>query len=466
MTVRTRFAPSPTGLLHVGGARTALFAWLYAKKHQGSFVLRIEDTDRERSTEASVNAILEGMSWLGMEADEGPYYQTKRFDRYYEVIEQLLVSGHAYRCTCTRERLDELRDTQTKQKLKPRYDGHCRDKNLPAGEAPFVVRFKNPLDGDVVFDDQVYGTISISNRELDDLIIARSDGTPTYNLTVVVDDYDMKISHVIRGDDHINNTPRQINILKAMGADIPVYAHLPMILGDDQKRLSKRHGAVGVMEYYEQGYLPHALLNYLVRLGWSHGDQEIFSMEEMINNFSLKAIGKAASAFNTQKLLWLNQHYLKSDSADSVAEALKPHMEKLGLDLSQGPALEAIVQLQAERVKTLIEMAERSQYFYQPVTEYDDKAVKKNFSAAIIDPLQTVHDKLSQLSAWEEEPMHQVIIETAEHFDLKLGKLAQPIRVAVTGNTVSPSIDSTLFHLGRDRVLERLLNAIEFIKNL
>lgn len=463
MTVRTRFAPSPTGLLHVGGARTALFSWLYAKKHQGSFVLRIEDTDRERSTEASVNAILDGMAWLGMAADEGPYYQTQRFDRYYEVINQLLDSGHAYRCTCSRERLDALREEQIANKVKPRYDGHCRGKDLPAGDTPFVVRFKNPTEGEVVFDDQVYGRIAIRNEELDDLIIARSDGTPTYNLTVVVDDYDMQITHVIRGDDHINNTPRQINILSAMGADIPVYAHLPMILGDDQKRLSKRHGAVGVMEYCDQGYLPHALLNYLVRLGWSHGDQEIFSVEEMIAAFELNAINKGASAFNTQKLQWLNQHYMKSDSAESVAAALMPHMEKLGIDVTQGPALTDIVSLQAERVKTLVEMAERSAYFYLPVTSYDETAAKKQFSKDIIPALQMVHDKMAGLDNWAIESMSQIVIETAEHFGLKMGKLAQPLRVALTGNTVSPSIDATIFYIGRAEVLARLEKAIAYI---
>jgi len=338
MTVRTRFAPSPTGYLHIGGARTALFSWLYARKHGGKFILRIEDTDLERSTAESVNAILEGMTWLGLEYDEGPFFQTRRFDRYQEVIQKLLDAGHAYRCACSKERLDELREAQMARKEKPRYDGHCRHKTVSA-DAPHVIRFKNPLQGQVVIDDLIRGRVIIQNTELDDLIIQRSDGTPTYNLTVVVDDYDMQITHVIRGDDHLNNTPRQINILQAIGAPIPTYAHLPMILAEDGAKLSKRvHGeSVSVIQYREEGYLPEALLNYLVRLGWSHGDQEIFTIDEMIRLFDLANVNNSASSINISKLLWLNQQYLKDSDPAHIAHHLAYHLGKLGIDPGGGP---------------------------------------------------------------------------------------------------------------------------------
>ncbi|MEM7017051.1 MAG: glutamate--tRNA ligase, partial [Pseudomonadota bacterium] len=350
MTIRTRFAPSPTGYLHIGGARTALFCWLYARKHDGQFILRIEDTDRERSTDESVQAILDGMAWLGLEADEGPFYQTHHFDRYKEVIQQLLDAGKAYHCYCSQERLDKLRAEQMEKKLKPRYDGHCRSlKTPPAGDIKPVVRFKNPTAGDVAFKDMIKGTIRISNEELDDLIIARSDGTPTYNLTVVVDDMDMNITHVIRGDDHVNNTPRQINILNALKAKIPEYAHAPMILGDDGQRLSKRHGAVSVLQYQQDGYLPHALLNYLVRLGWSHGDQEIFSMDELQSLFNINDVNRAPSAFNTEKLNWLNQHYIKNAPPADLAEPMAKQFAELNIDTSQGPAIEDAITLFQER---------------------------------------------------------------------------------------------------------------------
>jgi glutamyl-tRNA synthetase len=361
MTTRTRFAPSPTGYLHVGGARTALFSWLYARKHGGQFVLRIEDTDLERSTKESVNAILEGMTWLGLEYDQGPFYQTERFERYSEVIQQLMEKGLAYRCNCSKERLEELRDEAMKRKAKPRYDGHCRGKEVDPNE-PHVIRFANPLDGAVVVDDLVRGKVTFDNTELDDLIIQRTDGSPTYNLTVVVDDMDMEINVVIRGDDHLNNTPRQINILQALGQEPPKYAHVPMILGDDGARLSKRHGAVSVVQYREDGYLPEALLNYLVRLGWSHGDQEVFSLDEMIELFDIDAVNKGASTFNTEKLLWLNQHYIKSSDPARIAHLLSPHMGRLGIDPSQGPDLVDVVRAQQERAKTLVEMAEISAF--------------------------------------------------------------------------------------------------------
>lgn len=454
MTVITRFAPSPTGYLHVGGARTALYCWLYARKTKGKFILRIEDTDLERSTQESVQAILDGMNWLNLQHDEGPYYQTKRFDRYQEVIDQLLREGKAYRCYCSKERLEQLREEQMANKEKPRYDGFCSEKSNGKDDG-YVIRFRNPKDGVVEFDDLIRGKLSFSNHELDDLIIARSDGTPTYNFTVVVDDWDMNITHVIRGDDHINNTPRQINILRALGATPPSYAHVPMILGSDGKRLSKRHGAVSVMQYREEGYLPEALLNYLVRLGWSHGDQEIFSIDEMIQFFEISDINKAAAAFNTEKLLWLNQHYIKTSDPEHVAKELAWHMQQLEIDISNGPALTDIVKAQAERAKTLREMAEKSRIFYTDI-QYNEEARNKNITAEIIPALAAIHDGLAQLSDWKKEAIHQVIADTADKLSLKLGKVAQPLRVAVTGDTISPSIDVTIALLGKEKTLERL----------
>ena len=380
MSVVTRFAPSPTGYLHVGGARTALYSWLYAQRMGGEFVLRIEDTDIERSTQEAIDAILEGMEWLGLSWDKGPYYQTKRFERYKELVGELLEKGEAYRCFCSKERLDELRDGQEARGEKRRYDGHCR--NLTADQIdaskPHVIRFKNPLDGSVVFDDNIRGPIEVSNAELDDLIIARTDGTPTYNFCVVIDDWDMGVTHVVRGEDHINNTPRQINILKALGAPIPEYGHVSMILGDDGKKLSKRHGAVSVMQYRDDGYLPEAVMNYLVRLGWSHGDQEVFSIEEMKSLFTLEEVSKSASAFNTEKLNWLNQHYMKNSDLSHVAEYLQWHMDDQGINTANGPALESVIAIQAERVKTLKEMAQISRYFYEDFDALDEKAAKKH----------------------------------------------------------------------------------------
>ena len=380
MTITTRFAPSPTGYLHVGGARTALFSWLYARKHGGKFILRIEDTDLERSTQESVDAILQGMTWLELNYDEGPFYQTHRFDRYKEVIQQLLAQGDAYYCYCSKEELEQLRTEQMVNKEKPRYNGKCRVCAEPITGREPVVRFKNPVDGVVTIPDLVKGDIVVANKELDDLIIARADGTPTYNLTVVVDDMDMGVSHVIRGDDHINNTPRQMNILKALGAALPQYAHLPMILGADGARLSKRHGAVSVMQFRDEGYLPEALLNYLVRLGWSHGDQEIFSLDEMINYFDLNDVNGSASTFNMEKLLWLNHQYIMNSEPAHVARHLSWHMGQLGIDPSEGPALVDVVKAQRERCKTLVEMASVSRYFYKEFDAYDEKSVKKNFT--------------------------------------------------------------------------------------
>lgn len=464
MSVRTRFAPSPTGFLHVGGVRTALFSWLYAKRHQGQFILRIEDTDKERSTQASVQAILDGMAWLGLDCDEGPIYQTDRYDRYNQIAQQLLGENKAYRCECSKERLETLREAQLIAKEKPRYDGHCRNKNLAATDKPFVIRFKNPHHGVVAFVDEVYGEIHVDNNELDDLILVRSDGHPTYNFAVVIDDWDMNITHVIRGDDHINNTPRQINLFKALNAPIPVFAHLPMILGEDGKRLSKRHGAVSVLQFKELGFLPHALLNYLVRLGWSHGDQEIFSRDEMIAEFDLKQVSRGVSSFNYDKLHWLNQHYQKSDSPSAVAAALRWHFAEAGVDLSKGPKLEDLVATQAERCKTLAEMCTMSMYFFTDDISYDEDAVKKHLRPVVLEPLTALYQRLKVLDNWQQDAIQECINDVSAQFDINMSKIAQPLRVAVTGAGMSPSIDMTLFLLGKPRSVARLETALEKIK--
>ena len=463
MTVRTRFAPSPTGYLHIGGARTALFSWLYARKHGGKFVLRIEDTDRERSSEESVNAILEGMTWLGLDYDEGPFYQTDRFDRYDEVINQLMNDGHAYRCSCSKERLDKLREEQMAAKQKPRYDGCCRNKEVSADQ-PHVIRFKNPIDGQVVIDDLVRGKVVIENTELDDLIIKRTDGTPTYNLTVVIDDLDMDITHVIRGDDHLNNTPRQINILKAMGAKTPIYAHVPMILGEDGSRLSKRHGATSVVAYRDMGYLPGALLNYLVRLGWSSGDQEIFSVSEMIELFDVDDVNKAASTFNAEKLLWLNQQYIKSAEAGKVAQLLSSHMGDIDIDPAEDPALTDVVSAQQERAKTLIELADVCAFFYKDFDEFDEGMAKKQLRTVAEAPLTLVKDKLTSLSDWTQQAIHDVIHGAAEELDVKMGKVGMPLRVAVTGGAPSPALDLTVYLVGQQACLRRIDKALAYIE--
>lgn len=464
MTIRTRFAPSPTGYLHVGGARTALFSWLYARKHGGDFILRIEDTDLERSTQESVNAILEGMEWLGLDYDEGPFFQTERFERYEEVIESLMMKGLAYRCNCSRERLDRLREEQMKRREKPRYDGHCRERDI-AGDEPHVIRFRNPDEGDVVVDDLIRGRLFINNRELDDLIIRRSDGSPTYNLTVVVDDADMNITHVIRGDDHINNTPRQINMLQALSLPVPKYAHLPMILGDDGARLSKRHGAVSVMQYKEEGYLPDALLNYLVRLGWSHDDQEIFSTEEMIELFVLEGVNKAPSAFNTEKLQWINQHYLKEHDARHIAIQLAPHLNQRGLEVTVGHYLQAVVEAQRERAQTLEELADISLFYYRDFDEYDAKAAKRAFKPESVEALKAVRSALEELDEWQREPLHAAVAAVVEQLDVGFGKVAMPLRIAVTGGAPSPDLDLTLSLVGREATLRRIDQAIAWIDN-
>ncbi|MBV5311188.1 glutamate--tRNA ligase [Chromatium okenii] len=464
MTVRTRFAPSPTGYLHVGGARTALFCYLYARKHGGQFVLRIEDTDLERSTAESVNAILEGMTWLGLDYDEGPFYQTQRFDRYNAVIDDLLARGLAYRCDCSKERLEKLRVDQMAHKQKPRYDGHCCQRTIDP-DAPHVIRFKNPPDGVVIVDDLIRGRVPFANAELDDLIIRRSDGAPTYNLSVVVDDADMRITHVIRGDDHLNNTPRQINILRAMGHEPPRYAHVPMILGDDGARLSKRHGAVSVIAYRDQGYLPEALLNYLVRLGWSHGDQEVFSIEQMIELFDIGDVNKSASAFNTDKLDWLNQQYLQHADPQRIDRLLRPHLGHLGIDPSTGPALTAVIKAQAARAKTLTELAEISAFCYRDFDEFDEASAKKHLRLVAREPLEQIRAAFELLANddWTAETLKHTVERVAETLQVNMGKVAQPLRVAVVGRAASPGIDETLLLVGKEATLRRIDKALAYI---
>ncbi|ADJ27335.1 glutamate--tRNA ligase [Nitrosococcus watsonii] len=465
MTVCTRFAPSPTGYLHVGGVRTALFSWLYARKHGGRFILRIEDTDRERSSIESVNAILEGMTWLGLEYDEGPFYQTDRFSRYREIIEQLLASSHAYLCYCSREELESMRAEQIARKEKPRYDGRCRERHSPREGVSPVVRFKAPLEGRVVVRDLVRGTVIFQNNELDDLVLARADGTPTYNLTVVVDDMDMGITQVIRGDDHLNNTPRQSNIFYALGKEPPVYAHVPMILGPDRQRLSKRHGAVSVMNYREAGYLPEALLNYLVRLGWSHGDQEIFSVAEMIKLFDLEDVNQSASVFNPEKLLWLNQQYIKNSTPEHIAHHLSWHLGQMGIDPSEGPELAAVVKAQQERSKTLLEMAHNSAPFYREFEVYEETAASKHLNASVREPLRDLRERFKKAPSWVAPALHEILLATVESHGLKLGKLAQPLRVAVMGRPISPPIDVTLELMGQATTLARIDRALAWINH-
>jgi len=462
MAVVTRFAPSPTGLLHIGGVRTALFSWLYARHHGGQFILRVEDTDRERSTQEAVQVILDGMDWLGLKADAGPYYQTQRFDRYREVLAGMVSSGHAYHCFCSKEELEALRAQQSAAKQKPRYDGRCRDLKAPKpGVAP-VVRFKNPLVGDVVVEDQVHGRVVFQNCELDDLIIARSDGTPTYNFCVVVDDMDMGITHVIRGDDHLNNTPRQMNMLLALGVTPPVYAHVPMILGADGAKLSKRHGAVSVLQYQEEGYLPDALLNYLVRLGWAHGDQEVFTRQEMIAAFDIAQVGKAASAFNAEKLLWLNQQHMMKAPVAVLAAGLRAQLARLGIATDDQALLEGVANAQRERSKTFKDMAAGSAFFFRTVEQIDPVAAKKNLTAEAQPMLEAVRTALAALPAtdWNAGAIHDLIAKVAHRYGVGLGKVAQPLRVALTGTTVSPPIDVTVALLDPAETLRRVDRAL------
>lgn len=462
MTCRTRFAPSPTGYLHIGGARTALYCWLEARRRGGQFILRIEDTDRERSTQAAIDAILQAMDWLGLDYDEGPIYQTHRLDRYREVAEQLVAAGHAYYSYETKEELEAMREAAMAAGEKPRYSGAYRERNEPYRDDPNrVIRFKNPQGGTVVFDDKVKGRIEWSNDELDDLVIFRSDGYPTYNFAVVVDDLDMKITDVVRGDDHVNNTPRQINIYRALGAPVPHFAHLPMILDPDGAKLSKRTGAADVMQYRDEGYLPHALLNYLVRLGWSHGDQEIFSIEEMQRLFDLKDVNAKASRLDPAKLGWLNQQYLKNDDPNDVAKHLEWHLLNEGYDLTAGPKPADVVVALRDRVQTLKEMAARAAVWYRPLELYDEAAVTKHLTAAAGMPLADARDRLAKLPSWTAESVAAALHETAEALGIGMGKIAQPLRVAITGTQVSPDISHTVYLAGQQQALERIDQALK-----
>ena len=457
--VRTRFAPSPTGYLHIGGARTALFSWAFARRHGGDFILRIEDTDVARSTPEAVQAILDGMNWLGLEHDEGPFYQMQRMDRYKEVIQQMLDAGTAYYCYTSREELDALRAEQEAKKEKPRYDGRWRPEDgktlpTPPADIPPVVRFKNPKGGVVAWEDQVKGRIEFANTELDDLIIARADGTPTYNFCVVVDDWDMGISHVIRGDDHVNNTPRQINILQALGADIPQYAHLSMILGDDGTKLSKRHGAVSVMQYDEEGFLVEAVINYLARLGWSHGDDEVFSRQQFIEWFDLDHITASAAQFNTEKLLWLNQHYMKALPASELAAKVKPRLEARKINTDNGPDLEKAVALYVDRSNTLNTLADAIESFYIDITP-SAELLAQHLSD---ESRPAIADFASGIAtvAWEPAAINALIKETVSKHGLKMPKLAMPLRVLLTGQAQTPSVDAVIALIGREKVLQKL----------
>ncbi|UNK49225.1 glutamate--tRNA ligase [Lysobacter sp. S4-A87] len=457
MSCRTRFAPSPTGYLHIGGARTALYCWLEARRRGGQFILRVEDTDRERSTQAAIDAILEAMDWLGLDYDEGPIYQTQRLDRYREVAEQMVAAGTAYYAYETKDELEAMREAAMAAGDKPRYNGAYRERNAGYRDDPNrVIRFKNPLDGVVAWDDKVKGRIEIANGELDDLVIFRSDGYPTYNFAVVVDDLDMGITDVVRGDDHVNNTPRQINIYRALGAQVPHFAHLPMILDPEGAKLSKRTGAADVMQYRDMGYLPHALLNYLVRLGWSHGDQEVFSIAEMTGLFDLKDVNSKASRLDPAKLGWLNQQYLKADDPAEVGEHLQWHLRHQGYDLDKGPAAKDVVIALRDRVQTLKEMAERAAVWFQPLTHYDDAAVAKHLVAAAHAPLADARERLARLSQWSAESVSAALHETAEELAIGMGKVAQPLRVAITGTQVSPDISQTVYLAGQGEAVARI----------
>jgi glutamyl-tRNA synthetase len=453
--MKTRFAPSPTGYLHVGGARTALFCYLEARRRGGQFILRIEDTDLERSTPAAVQAILDGMAWLGLHPDEGPIYQTQRFARYLEVAEQLVASGHAYRCYCSKAELESMRADQEARGEKPRYNGYWRDRSdAPPPGASSVIRFKNPQQGEVVVQDRVRGRVVIQNAELDDLVIWRSDQAPTYNFAVVVDDHDMGVSDVIRGDDHLNNTPRQINIYRALGWDVPSFAHLPMILGPDGAKLSKRHGAVSVMQYRDDGFLPAALLNYLARLGWSHGDQEVFSIVELTKLFSADDVNHSASRFDVEKLRWLNQHYIKTLPADQLLPELRWHLQQQKLQLSDTQALDVLHALR-ERCVTLLEMAQKASVWFLAIQSYDEAAIAKHNNPAAIASLTDLRGRLAQLDVWNAAAVQSQIEATLASMQIGLGKIGPLIRLAITGTTVSPALDQTIYLAGQAQALAR-----------
>lgn len=469
--IRTRFAPSPTGYLHIGGARTALFNFLFARHHGGTFILRIEDTDRERSTPEAIQAILDAMKWLDLDYDEGPFFQTERYPLYKAKINELLAKGRAYACTCTAQELDAKRQLAQKEKRKPAYDGTCRPAEGVVAPLPtdklYTVRFRSPREGLTRVHDLIKGDVVFENRELDDLIIARSDGTPTYNFCVVVDDIEMGISHIIRGDDHLSNTPRQIQLYEAFCSELPQFAHVPLILGTDKARLSKRHGATSVTAYRDIGYFPEAVVNYLVRLAWSHGDQEIFSRAELIEKFSLENVGKSAGVFNPEKFLWVNFHYLKSRAPAQLAEEIRPYIEATGLPVPQDRNwLARMVATLQERAKTLTELVDSASYYLNDSINLDDKAAKKFLTREVAAPLENLIQKLSALAGFDAPAVEKAFAETLEEHHLQMGKLAQPVRVALTGGTVSPGIHDVISVLGRERALRRLQSALEYISQL
>jgi glutamyl-tRNA synthetase len=465
MTVRTRFAPSPTGSLHIGGVRTALFSWLYARRHGGEYILRIEDTDRERSTQAAVDIILEAFDWLDLKPDEGPFFQSSRFERYREVAERMLEAGTAYRCYCTPEELAEMRAQQTARGEKPRYDGRCRARVEPLAGVTAAIRFRNPDTGQVVVDDLVHGRVVFENSELDDFVLLRSDGTPTYHFGVVVDDSDMRISHVIRGDDHLNNTPRHINLFRALGFEPPRFAHIPMIAGPDGAKLSKRHGAVSALEYRDLGYLPDAVLNYLARLGWSHGDQEIFSRDELVRLFDLGSVQRSAARFDLEKLNWLNQHYIKETPIQQLVAELGPHLTAVGVSGAPPERVAAVADAFRERARTLRDMAEKARVYLSDEVAYDPKAVQKQLQPAAEPLLRALRAALADLASWTAEATQGVVEQVAAAGGVGLGKVAQPLRVALTGDVSSPGIGTTLALVGRERALTRIDRALGLIRS-
>ena len=461
--IKTRFAPSPTGHLHIGGARTALFNWLFARHHGGKFVLRIEDTDLERSTQESVDAIFKGLDWLSLDWDEEPEYQSRRTDIYMKHIDKLLEEGKAYRCYCSKEELDEKRAKAMAEGRKPKYDGKCRELNEHADDRPFTIRFKAPLSGFTTFDDMIKKKVSFENAELDDLIIARTDGTPTYNFVVVIDDATMGITHIIRGDDHLNNTPRQILLYEALGFTAPIFGHVPLILGEDKKRLSKRHGATSVMAYKDMGYLPHALINYLARLGWSHGDQELFSIDELVKYFDSDQIGKSAGVFNPEKLLWLNAHYIKESSDDALAKLTEPLIKDSGTDLTGGPDLTSLIAILKDRVKTIVELADMVKSYYLEDVEIDEALAKKFLTPEATEFLKELVSGIETLESFEEDEVEKFFKEFMTEKGLKMKNVGPAVRVALTGGTASPGIFEVIAILGKKKSVSRIKKAIKTI---
>ncbi|MBF0153848.1 MAG: glutamate--tRNA ligase [Magnetococcales bacterium] len=465
MTTRTRFAPSPTGFLHIGGARTALFCYLFARHTGGVYILRVEDTDRERSTPEAVKVILEGLHWLGLKPDEGPFFQSDTTELHRQTAQHLVDLGKGYRCYCTREELDAMREEQRLRQEKPRYDGRCRERSGPApADRPFVVRLKTPREGDVVWNDLIQGEIRVSNGELDDLILLRSDGSPTYNLAVVADDHHMGITHVIRGEDHLSNTPRQIHIFGALGWQPPIYAHMPLLHGTDGAKLSKRHGAVSVLQYRDNGYLPEAVNNYLVRLGWSHGDQEIFTMAEMERLFEVREVGRSAAIFNVSKLDWINGHHIRSSTPEQLLPELRIHLERLGIVNPDIDFVRAILPTVRERAKTMVEMADKCRFYFQAPQAYDEKAVQKHLQKPILGPFTALVASLTTLAEWQAMSIEAIFKQCIADHGLKMGQLAQPVRVAITGSDVSPSVFDILALLGRENTLARLNACLTFFR--